>query len=61
VTTATKLNVGAWLAERDRVNRALVRSLSQQPGGWAVIDAVFGDDAPALLMGSAPRLKRGAS
>lgn len=55
MTTATKLNVGAWLVERDRVNRRLVRSLVEQ-GRWDVAEQIFGDDAAGLLAGSAPRL-----
>ena len=59
MSTSTKLNVGRAMDDHDRAMARLVRSLSQQPGGWAVIDDVFGEQANTLLCGSAPRLKAG--
>lgn len=56
MSAVTKLDVGAFFAERDRVNRRLVRSLVEQ-GRWDVAEQIFGDDAAGLLAGSAPRLK----
>lgn len=56
MSTVKTLNVGAWFAERDRVNRRLVRSLVER-GRWDVAEQIFGDDAAGLLAGSAPRLR----
>lgn len=56
MTTKTTLNVGRWLAEREEADRRLVRRLAEE-GRLDLIDAIYGEDVPALLCGSSPRLK----
>lgn len=53
MTTATTLNVGAWLAQREQVDARLMRRLAEH-GRWDLIDVIFGDRVPALLRGARP-------
>lgn len=55
--TKTSLSVGRWLADREEMDRRLVRRLAEA-GRLDLIDAIYGEDeTPALLCGSSPRLK----
>lgn len=57
--TATPLNVAAAMDATDERQAALYRRLARG-GHLEQIDAIFGEQMPALLMGSSPRMKRGA-